>query len=475
MIPLVGSGASKFAEQLGRELSPNSLDKQREKMSEIMRGSPRTIVVLIDDIDRLEFDEIVTILKIVRLNANLPRLIYVLAFDDAMVSVAIGSKYGGGPDAGRQFLEKIVQYPFTLPSVGHDRLVKFVVERAVVACEGASVELSDQEWKQFQQLMDRHLARRLRTPRQAIRYANALEFALPMLKGDANSYEQILVEGLRVLFPELYELLRDDVRSFADLDRTNTVRVLDLKRLSSSVRRSIKTRSDDDISAGEELIKELFDDSSRLDSIVRPINFNRYFSYALDATETLDKDIIDAIDHSSDYSKLAVNFRLYDRMPDRIIDLLYGMNLGARYSSDQRADRFLTILRALALSGSLFVAEPDKLLFKMMWREDKKGVDTNPLVDRVEQLIGDIVRLLDYDLRSSVAALIILSADLGIFAIRLYLHFMRKMRYDSIRSADFESAVVTRIKALPKKIPRQFLLTMQPMGNTQTPGSHVMT
>jgi predicted KAP-like P-loop ATPase len=108
MIPVVGSGASKLADQLGKELSANSLDIQRRRVFEIVRNAPRVVVVLIDDLDRLDSEEILIMLKLVRLNANFPRVVYVLAFDDEMVAKVAGAKYGGGPDIGRQFLEKIV-------------------------------------------------------------------------------------------------------------------------------------------------------------------------------------------------------------------------------------------------------------------------------------------------------------------------------------------------------------------------------
>ena len=63
LIPVVGSGASKLAEQLGNELSADSLQNQRERVFEMMRCAKRSVIVLIDDLDRLDGAEIMTMLE----------------------------------------------------------------------------------------------------------------------------------------------------------------------------------------------------------------------------------------------------------------------------------------------------------------------------------------------------------------------------------------------------------------------------
>ena len=179
-----------------------------------MRKSKRKVVVLIDDIDRLDRDEVLSVLKIVRLTANFPQIVYVLAFDDEMVARAAAQSFGGTSDSGRQFLEKIVQYPFIIPAVGRRRLLNFIERRARDACASADITLDEKAWMEFKSLAESNFLPRLITPRQAIRYGNALRFALPMLKHEVNTLDQIIVEGLRILFPELYTYVRDNSHMF---------------------------------------------------------------------------------------------------------------------------------------------------------------------------------------------------------------------------------------------------------------------
>ena len=115
----------------------------------------------IDDIDRLDRDEILSVLKMVRLTANFPQIVYVLAFDDEMVARAAGQNFGGTPDSGREFLEKIVQYPFAIPAVGRKRLLNFIERRAEEACTNAGTTLDEKDWAAFKLAAENYLLPRL--------------------------------------------------------------------------------------------------------------------------------------------------------------------------------------------------------------------------------------------------------------------------------------------------------------------------
>jgi hypothetical protein len=116
-------------ENLGKLLSDSSLKEQRIEIFNMMKNAQRTIVVLIEDLDRLDRDEILMMLKVVRHTANVPYVAYVLAFDDDMVARALDGAYGGHPNSGSEFLEKIIQLPFAIPAIGQRRLVNYVLRR----------------------------------------------------------------------------------------------------------------------------------------------------------------------------------------------------------------------------------------------------------------------------------------------------------------------------------------------------------
>ena len=64
-----------------RELRSVSVAAQKEQVTKALGSLEHPIVVIIDDIDRLDRAEIREIFKLVRLAANFPNVIYLLSFD----------------------------------------------------------------------------------------------------------------------------------------------------------------------------------------------------------------------------------------------------------------------------------------------------------------------------------------------------------------------------------------------------------
>ena len=140
---------------------------------------------------------------------------YILAFDNEMVAEALGEKYGaGGVEAGRNFLEKIIQVPLHLPPADRHTLRQFTYEGVEAALNVSGIALSEEEVYEFVHHFENGLDAGLTTPRQARRYANALMFALPILKGEVRPVDQLLIEGIRTFYPKLYLVIRENPDAF---------------------------------------------------------------------------------------------------------------------------------------------------------------------------------------------------------------------------------------------------------------------
>lgn len=195
---------------LGEALSTTTLDELKTRVEGFLRDGHLRVVVLIDDIDRLDRGETHLIFKLVKLSAGFSRTTYLLAFDEAVVAAALGERYGNGGDAaGRAFLEKIIQVPLHLPSVESTAMRKLVFEGLNQALVQAGIELTKSQVDAFVLHFGR-LEQSLTTPRQAHLYSNALLFALPLVKGEVNIAEFMLIEALRIFHPALHRMLRDN-------------------------------------------------------------------------------------------------------------------------------------------------------------------------------------------------------------------------------------------------------------------------
>ena len=204
---------------LGKGLSSVELDELKVRIEDILKNQNIRVVIFMDDIDRLSIAEIHAVFKLVKLSANFDNTLYILALDEKMVAKSIGGHYGSRTEIdGKQFLEKIIQVPLYLPKLRSHDLRNYCFNLVDQAVQGAKTMLSDDDARVFVLYFTKGLEVRLKTPRMAKRYANALAFSLPLLKNEVNVIDLMLVEGLRIFFPEVYMLIRDHPKHFLGLD-----------------------------------------------------------------------------------------------------------------------------------------------------------------------------------------------------------------------------------------------------------------
>lgn len=206
--------AGKSGEALGKlakRMAKTDLGELKDHIDGILRDQDKRIVVLIDDIDRLDRSEVFAVFRLVKLSAGFPNVAYILAFDKAIVAASLGERFAEGDvAAGGSFLEKIIQVPLDLPGVDSASMRKLTFHCLNEALRGSGMELTEQQIREFGQSYTNGLEPLLRTPRMCKRYGNALSFALPILKDEVNPVDLMLIEGIRVLRPELYTLLRNN-------------------------------------------------------------------------------------------------------------------------------------------------------------------------------------------------------------------------------------------------------------------------
>ena len=207
---------------LGEALSATTLDELKERIEKGLSESGKRVVVLIDDIDRLDRAETHAIFKLVKLSAGFDYTTYLLAFDEAIVAAALGERYGeGNHAAGRAFLEKIIQVPLRMPPAEADALRHLAYEGVETALHQAEIELSREEVDLFTIQFMSGLEPKMATPRQARLYSNALMFSLPLVKGEVNIVDFLLAEGLRVFHPRIHSAIRDNPSPWLDQLRRN--------------------------------------------------------------------------------------------------------------------------------------------------------------------------------------------------------------------------------------------------------------
>ena len=202
---------AKAAKALGKKLSSIDLDILKNRVEDLLISEEIKVVIYMDDLDRLSNKEIQSVFKLIKLSADFKHTIYLSAFDDNQVSNALSTVYGKGDEkTGRAYLEKIIQVPLHLPSADRLQLRQLCFENVDEALKIADIELSEEDVQNYVRNFTRSIEPLLKTPRLAKRYGNALTFSLPLLKGEVNIVDLMLIEALRIFVPKIYEFIREN-------------------------------------------------------------------------------------------------------------------------------------------------------------------------------------------------------------------------------------------------------------------------
>lgn len=195
--------------EIGKNLADVDLEELKDRVDDFISESGKRLVIFIDDIDRLDKQEIYSLFRLVKLTADFKNTTYILSFDQDMVASAIGERFGtGDKKAGENFLEKIIQVPLTIPKAQPDALKKFCFQLVDNAINNCSLELSKSEVERFVYQFSTNILSRLNTPRLAVRYGNTLSFSMPLLKGEVNMIDLMLIEALKVFYPLHYGFVK---------------------------------------------------------------------------------------------------------------------------------------------------------------------------------------------------------------------------------------------------------------------------
>lgn len=188
------------------DLKQPSAAARRDDLREALRESGTRIVVLIDDIDRLEAREIREVLRLVKLVADLPGVVHVLGYERTRVERAV-SELNGPRHEGRAYLQKIIQAWVTVPTVPLERLREWSM-RWLADAIGPQVRdgLDPAAWSD---VLFGGIDGYLRTMRDGRQLANMAPLTVELCAGEVSAIDVIALETIRVFDPDLHDKLPD--------------------------------------------------------------------------------------------------------------------------------------------------------------------------------------------------------------------------------------------------------------------------
>lgn len=189
----------------------SSLEIAKRNLASALKRSEQRVIVVVDDLDRLMPSEMRAVFSLVKSLGDLPNVLYLLSFDDAIVHKALSQT---AEKIDSDFLEKIVQVSLKLPPPWHSELHQLLYTR-LNAILGDASPADELRWER---MLTGAIDPYLDTPRDVTRLANSIQVVWPNVKGDVDLTDLIGITTLQLFDPEVYALIRDEIETITYAD-----------------------------------------------------------------------------------------------------------------------------------------------------------------------------------------------------------------------------------------------------------------
>lgn len=284
---------------------------------------PQNILIVVDDIDRLEDEQIRTVIRHVKANANFPGLTYLLLYQRDILERAFG-----GSEQGRQYLEKIVQAAFDVPVVEGERIGRLVLAELEKITKPLPTDgkFDQKRWGNIWVGGLRHFFHNLR---DAKRYIGGVEVQFSLQRGsrvlETNFIDTVALETLRLFEPDVY----------AAIGRSKALLIGRMRERKEAEKEAVKALIAAASSQHKEVVQYVvsqlfpvmgwafggswYDPSDWEETwsserrICSPRYFDRYFALRVLDGRISDSEFMDFIEHLGDRARVARFFAEYAR------------------------------------------------------------------------------------------------------------------------------------------------------------------
>jgi predicted KAP-like P-loop ATPase len=187
------TGAANILEKLG---AAPSVFEQHHELRTLLKQMDKRLIVVVDDVDRLRSNEILDIVRLVRLVGDFPNTLYLLAFDRGRVEECLSE---GNLERGRAYLEKIVQVTHDVPIPRQpDVTALFVAGIQQIPDDIPTGPMDEGDLQNIFTFVVRPL---LVTPRHVQRLLGSLPMTMRLVGEEVAFADLVGIEAVRVLHP----------------------------------------------------------------------------------------------------------------------------------------------------------------------------------------------------------------------------------------------------------------------------------
>jgi energy-coupling factor transporter ATP-binding protein EcfA2 len=184
----------------------------KERIADFLRESTKTFVFIIDNIDRIEADNVILLFKLLGTFFDLPNIVYVLSYDEVRLQRIFSDEKKIDP----KYIEKIIQQVVKVPPIQKEQLN----EVYSVCIENILKYYNvNNEYIQEYQSVFKLICSNVKNLRSFKRLVNSAFLNTFFINKHINKPNLLSLETIRFLEPELYERIWDNRKFFISHDK----------------------------------------------------------------------------------------------------------------------------------------------------------------------------------------------------------------------------------------------------------------
>lgn len=327
---LILSATEKGSELLGKlsenyekkaKLNEKTLKEIREELIKALTKRKTPLLIVMDDLDRLTAVELRMIFQLIKANTDFPNVIFLLLFQKDIVE----KKLTDSTQSGENYLEKIIQIPFTIPQIQlkqvHEVLFK-LLDNIINSHIDADKKFNQERWAEIYHNGFKNYFKNLRN---VYRFNSTLSFNFNLFKNndifEADPIDLIVIECLRVFEPNVYSKLSNSKEAFTTLRSSPSDNQSQKAKYSRIIENIINSASEINRESVKEILKNLFPTTQWIISnhyydhtsyqqwftqlrVCHKDHFDKYFKLSFDSEDFSTSDFISFLQLTADREKL---------------------------------------------------------------------------------------------------------------------------------------------------------------------------
>lgn len=266
-IALILPATEKGSEYLGKlsenyekkaKLNEKNLTEIREELIEALDKRQTPLLIVMDDLDRLTTTELRMIFQLIKANTDFPNVIFLLLFQKNIVE----KKLTDNTQSGENYLEKIIQIPFTIPQIQiqqvHEVLFR-LLENIINSHTDADKKFNQTRWGDVYHKGFKNYFNNLRN---VYRFNSILSFNFNLFKNndifEADPIDLVALECLRVFEPNVYSKLSHSKEAFTTLGSFSSDNHVEKAKYFRVIKDIINSASEKNSESVKGLLKSLF-------------------------------------------------------------------------------------------------------------------------------------------------------------------------------------------------------------------------